>query len=133
MFLWVISISCVSLLFIFIIHQLILFFKSTLTVPKVKDFIHSPHEKYKHIYDTISSSSTNSSIGSGLSGGLTSGLGKYNDASIIPNIDTSNPYDSSGADTIGASMINNGGVSSSQNKDMKSELKNFLKKQLQNR
>ena len=124
MFLWVISISCVSLLFIFIIHQLILFFKSTLTVPKVKDFIHSPHEKYKHIYDTISSTSTNS--------GLTSGLGKYNDASIIPNIDTSNPYDSSGTDTIGASMINNSGVSSIQNKDMKNELKNFLKKQLQN-
>jgi len=124
MFLWVISISCVSLLLIFIIHQLILFFKSTLTVPKVKDFIHSPHEKYKHIYDTISSSSTNSSI--------TSGLGKYNDASIIPNIDTSNPYDSTGADTIDASMINNSGVSSSQNKDMKNELKNFLKKQLKN-
>jgi hypothetical protein len=31
-----------------------MFFKSTLTVPKIKDLVNSPNQKYQNIYDTIS-------------------------------------------------------------------------------
>ena len=31
-----------------------MFFKSTLTVPKIKDLVNSPNLKYQNIYDTIS-------------------------------------------------------------------------------
>jgi len=31
-----------------------MFFKTTLTVPKIKDLVNSPNQKYKNIYDTIS-------------------------------------------------------------------------------
>lgn len=31
-----------------------MFFKTTLTVPKIKDLVNSPNQKYQNIYDTIS-------------------------------------------------------------------------------
>ena len=50
---WIIQISLISIIFIFLVHHLLLFFKSTLTVPKIKDLVNSPNQKYQHIYDTI--------------------------------------------------------------------------------
>lgn len=58
MFTWIIQISIISIIFIFLVHHLIMFFKSTLTVPKIKDLVNSPNQKYKNIYDTISHKST---------------------------------------------------------------------------
>ncbi len=42
-----------SFIFIFVIHSLLVFFKTTLTVPKMKDLVYSPNEKYKQMYETI--------------------------------------------------------------------------------
>jgi hypothetical protein len=50
---WLIQISIISIIFIFIVHNLIGFFKSTLTVPKIKDLVNTPSQKYQHIFDTI--------------------------------------------------------------------------------
>ena len=50
---WIIQISLISIIFIFLVHHLLMFFKSTLTVPKIKDLVNSPNQKYKNIYDTI--------------------------------------------------------------------------------
>ena len=69
---WIIQISLISIIFIFLVHHLILFFKSTLTVPKIKDLVNSPNQKYQHIYDTISNKSNKSlSSDSSLSIGYT--------------------------------------------------------------
>ncbi len=46
--------SIISIIFIFLVHNLLSFFKSTLTVPKIKDLVNSPNQKYQNIYDTIS-------------------------------------------------------------------------------
>lgn len=54
---WIIQISLISIIFIFLVHHLLVFFKSTLTVPKIKDLVNSPNQKYKNIYDTISHNS----------------------------------------------------------------------------
>ncbi len=54
MFTWIIQISIISIIFIFLVHHLIMFFKSTLTVPKIKDLVNSPNQKYQNIYDIIS-------------------------------------------------------------------------------
>jgi hypothetical protein len=51
---WIIQITIISIILIFLVHHLINFFKSVLTVPKIKDLVNSPNEKYKNIYDTIS-------------------------------------------------------------------------------
>lgn len=55
MLLWTLQISVISIIFIFLIHHLITFFKSTLTVPKVKDLVNSPAQKYETMYNVISS------------------------------------------------------------------------------
>jgi hypothetical protein len=49
----IIVVSLFSLVFIALIHHLILFLMNTLTVPKVKDLIKTPQEKYDKIYSII--------------------------------------------------------------------------------
>ena len=51
---WTIKTVIISVIFIFLIHHLIEFFKNTLTVPKVKDLVNVPTQKYEHIFNTIS-------------------------------------------------------------------------------
>ena len=55
---WIIQISIISIIFIFLVHHLIMFFKTTLTVPKIKDLVNSPNQKYQNIYDTLSHKTT---------------------------------------------------------------------------
>ena len=43
----------VSLILILLIHYLYNFFKTNLTVPKVKDLIHKPKKRYEEIYESI--------------------------------------------------------------------------------
>jgi glycogen synthase len=60
MLVWIIQISIISIVFIFVVHYLISFFKNTLTVPKIKDLVNSPSQKYQDIFNTISHSNQNS-------------------------------------------------------------------------
>jgi len=55
MLFWTLQITIISIILIFLVHHLILFFKSTLTVPKIKDLVNAPAQKYENIYNTISS------------------------------------------------------------------------------
>jgi len=53
MIFWILFISFLSLIFIYLVHQVFLFFKSTLTTPKIKDFINYPSKKYDEINEII--------------------------------------------------------------------------------
>jgi hypothetical protein len=53
MLVWSFQITLISIILIFLVHYLINFFKSTLTVPKIKDLVNSPLEKYKNMYTII--------------------------------------------------------------------------------
>jgi hypothetical protein len=57
---WVIQITIISIILIFLVHHLINFFKSTLTVPKIKDLVNSPTQKYENIFNIIKNNSHNS-------------------------------------------------------------------------
>ena len=103
----IIQISIISIIFIFLVHHLLCFFKTTLTVPKIKDLVNSPAAKYQHIFDTISFENGNSPDASLESN---SGSGSGSEYSVIDLLPSSDTTDSS----------------------MKDELKNFLKKQLNN-
>jgi flagellar biosynthesis component FlhA len=92
---WIIQIIIISIILIFLIHYLVNFFTSVLTVPKIKDLIHRPKQKYKDIYDVISA---NEIIDNNINNNI-----KYNLEEIIPTNNLPN---------------------------MKTELKNFIKKQL---
>jgi hypothetical protein len=52
---WIFQITILSILFIFLIEHLIVFFKDNLTVPKLKDLVNKPSQKYEDIYHIISS------------------------------------------------------------------------------
>ncbi len=54
MLFWVIQITVISIIFIFLIHHLINFFKSTLTVPKIKDLVNTSSQKYEEMMHIIS-------------------------------------------------------------------------------
>ena len=55
---WIIQITIISIILIFLVHHLINFFKSTLTVPKIKDLVNSPSQKYENMYNIIQNGSS---------------------------------------------------------------------------
>lgn len=71
MVLWILFISLLSFTFIYIVHNIFLFFKSTLTTPKIKDYIHSPNKSYDEIYKTLQKMDTNTTLIEELSNTLT--------------------------------------------------------------
>ena len=105
---WVIQISIISIILIFLVHYLFNFFKETLTVPKIKDLVNVPNKKYENMYNIISKNNGSNEPAN------------YTDIDLLPSQSHSkieeNDYTkwdkSSDADL------------------MKSELKSFLKKQL---
>jgi len=50
---WIIKVAVISFLFIFLLHYLYSFFKTTLTSPKIKDLVNKPMRKYDSIYDSL--------------------------------------------------------------------------------
>ena len=54
---WIIQITIISIILIFLVHHLINFFKSTLTVPKIKDLVNTPTQKYENMYNIIKGTS----------------------------------------------------------------------------
>lgn len=51
---WIVQVSVLSLIIIFLIHHLFTYFKTTLTVPQVKDLINKPTKRYEEILNTLS-------------------------------------------------------------------------------
>ena len=50
---WIIQISIISLILIILIHYLFTFFKTNLTIPKVKDLVDKPQKQYETLFNTI--------------------------------------------------------------------------------
>ena len=59
---WTIQITVISIILIFLVHHLINFFKSTLTVPKLKDLVNTPTQKYEKMYSIINNGTTSEII-----------------------------------------------------------------------
>lgn len=105
---WILQISLISIIFIILVHNILLYFKSTLTVPKIKDLVTSSNKRYQDIYNIISKNDYN------------------NDDSLNPNSYTSIDLLPSSSNTITDYITND------ETTMMKDELKSFLKKQLNN-
>jgi hypothetical protein len=69
---WTIQVTAVSLCFIAVIHYLYIFFKTTLTVPKVKDLVNRPQQQYDELFKGFDSNSLNMTLG--MSGNQLPGL-----------------------------------------------------------
>ena len=107
MLFWTIKITIISIIFIFLVHYLINFFKSVLTVPKIKDLVNSPNKKYESMYNTIKNYERNKS------------------SEIDTNESSSNVVEED------YTLIDLLPPTNEKEPTMKNELKNFLKKQLQ--
>jgi hypothetical protein len=110
---WIIQISIISIIFIFLVHHLFGFFKSTLTVPKIKDLVNSPSQKYQNIFDTISKNTS-----------FTENSYTANSYTAIDLLPSSSMPEQSETTAIST------GIDSATKDMMKDELKSFLKKQL---
>lgn len=53
MWYWIIKVFILSLIFIFLLHYLYSFFISTLTIPKVKDLVILPQQKYDELFNSL--------------------------------------------------------------------------------
>jgi hypothetical protein len=97
---WIIQITIISIVLIILVHHLINFFKTTLTVPKIKDLVNTPTQKYENMYNIINS---NTNRNKNNNDEISNTDKEYTLIDLLPKKDESN---------------------------MKSELKNFLKSQL---
>jgi hypothetical protein len=120
---WIIQISLISIILIFLVHHLIGFFKTTLTVPKIKDLVNSPSQKYQHMFDTISKGELNPSKFSYDSSSSNSSSNSYTAIDLLPTETQFNAADNSNSNT---SFV----LNTSTKDVMKDELKSFLKKQM---
>ena len=126
MLFWIIQIIIMSIIFIFLIHHLITFFKSTLTIPKIKDLVNTS-SKYENIYNIISNKE-NSKINNNFDD-------KFDDKSVnyIFNekdlLQTTTSIDDLKNNNTSTSIHE---LTYSNSNNMKNELKDFLKKQLNN-
>ena len=98
---WIIQITILSLFLVILLHYIIDYLKDVMTIPKIKDLVENPSKKYKNIYNIINNNS--SSTTSSTTQDYT-----LNDL-LVPIKDEITQHDKF---------------------SMKNELKNFLKKQL---
>ena len=108
-----------SIILIFLVHHLIHFFKTTLTVPKIKDLVHSPNQKYKDIFDTISNSNMMNKTNNN-----TNNANNYTSIDLLPTELTTE------LTTELPTELPNMTPTQDPSSSMKNELKNFLKKQM---
>ena len=60
MLFWTIQVTIISIILIFLVHHLLVFFKTNLTTPKVKDLVNAPTQKYETIFNAMNTSSNTS-------------------------------------------------------------------------
>ena len=114
MFLKIIKWVLLSLLLISLVHYLFIFFKDNLTIPKTKDLVTKPIEKYE-IMEKISSNKTSTNTGT-----IKNNLNKP-DTTMINDLNTNN---SNIENSLSAgSNLNLNNLESS---NMKNELKTFF-------
>lgn len=107
---WIIQITIVSIILIFLVHYLFNFFKETLTVPKIKDLVNVPNKKYENMFNIISKTRE------------TNERHNYTDIDLLPIQPNIEPP-----------IVENNEQKWNTQPDtdsMKNELKSFLKKQL---
>ena len=118
---WILQITIISIVLIFLVHYLFNFFKSTLTVPKIKDLVNSPTQKYESMFNIISKNNSKTHNNKDNN--------DYNDNNYNDNNDNNdNNYNN---DNNENEYTLTDLLPTQQTKtDMKNELKNFLKKQM---
>jgi len=124
---WIFQVTVISLCFIAVIHYLYIFFKTTLTVPKVKDLVNRPQQQYEELFKGI----TNTNLVQQNVGLLPTNNNTNNTTNIsaLPSlIDSNSTYALNYNTTFNNGSNNNNNNNPQPQSAMKDELKQFLKK-----
>ena len=113
---WILQTVLFSIFFIAIIHYLYLFFMNNLTTPIVKDLVHTPSNKYEHMFHIINNSNSN----------MNSNMNANMNANMVQSDSNSTPINDLKYD-ITDLIPNNTNMPPN---NMKDELKSFLQEQL---
>jgi len=106
MLFWTVQTILISFILIFLVHHLITYFKQILTVPKTKDLVNSPIQKYNDMFKIIGSNeSSNSNVNQ-----------------VNSNINIQ--------DYLPKPGFTSEEIKNDVSQEMKNELKSFLKKQM---
>jgi len=97
---WVVKVVAVSIMIIFLLHNLYIFFKETLTVPKMKDMVKRPQQKYESLFRELEDNRINTN------------------ANANANANTNTNHSSAANATANANAT--------ENDTMKNELKRYL-------
>ena len=116
---WILQITIISIVLIFLVHYLFNFFKSTLTVPKIKDLVNSPTQKYESMFSIISKNNSK-----------THNNKDYNDNNNDNNDNNYNDNNFNDNNNENEYTLTDLLPTQQTKTDMKNELKNFLKKQM---
>jgi len=108
MLFWTVQTILISFILIFLVHHLITYFKQILTVPKTKDLVNSPIQKYNDMFKII--------------GGNESLNLNANQANSNPNQNIE--------DYLPKPEFTSEEIKNDVTLEMKNELKSFLKKQM---
>jgi len=126
MLFWILQSMVLSIIFILLIHHLIHFFKTTLTIPKMKDLVNAPTQKYDNMYTIIGNPSSDMGTAAAAAAAAAGQPIHMSPSSYLPQ----SIMPSSSCGSFGnASFADSSSASSSQD-TMKNELKYFLKNQL---
>ena len=118
MLFWIIKIIIFSIIFIFLIHNVINFLSETLTISKTKDMIQITNDNYKNIYEVLSRESKENVSQTKL----------YQEKLYQENISEENISQEN--ITMIDSLPNV--ISFNEQDDMKNQLSNYLREQLNN-
>jgi hypothetical protein len=118
---WILQITIISIVLIFLVHYLFNFFKSTLTVPKIKDLVNSPTQKYESMFNIISKNNSKAHNKNGNFNNDNDNNNGNNDYTDNNNNNNENDNEYTLTDLLPVQQTKT---------DMKNELKNFLKKQM---
>ena len=123
MFIWTLQAIIISVIFIFLVHNLFGFFKNTLTVPKIKDLVNLPSQNYENMFNVLQKNKPSKSVSFG--------------PDVVHNYDllptTSGSSSTTSLETLdNPYALNSSGPSPSvmPTSAMKNELKNFFKKKM---
>ena len=106
---WIIQMTIISLILIFLLHHLIIYFTETLTVPKMKYLENDANKKYESIYKIIFDK---------------------NNIEKESKVENNNLMNETNTTDIHSLPVLNNDYENNTNNDMKDELKIFLKNQL---
>jgi len=125
----------ISLSLIVLIHYLYVFFKKTLTVPKVKDLVNKPAKQYNEMFDVMNNVTVGAGTGAGGAGRAGTGTMTGTGGAGTGGAGTGTMTGTGGAGTGGAgtgtmkggAVTSGVGTSADASAIMQDELKNFLK------